>query len=178
MFDEITEKWRLRARADFFRQHAAHGLAEQFLFHTPGHRRHSQEEAQQALIEQGHAQLDGCAGPACVFVFECARPILAGETGKSNRMQRMAGLGRFLKFPPSAAKIVLLNKVLLQPLRKFRQRVRTAHPLLQPGVKTSPKWRDTSMFEDIPSKRLHDGPKTPLAEEVSQVGPSLAGQDV
>src|SRR6266481_1632229 len=93
-------------------------------------------------------------------------------------MQRMTGLGRFMKFPPSAAKIVLLNKVLLQPLRKFRQRVRTAHPLPQPGAKTSPKWRDTSMFEDIPSKRLHDGPETPLAEEVSQVGPSLAGQDV
>src|SRR6266404_9210449 len=106
MHEAITEKGSFRPCANFFRQHATHGLAEQLLFHTPRHRRHSQEEAQQALIEQRRTQLDGHAGPAGVFTFEYARPKCTGKTGKSNGMQRMTRLRRFLKFPPTPAEIV------------------------------------------------------------------------
>src|SRR5437879_9117485 len=93
-------------------------------------------------------------------------------------MQRMSGLWRFLKFSPSATKVVPLNKVWLQPRRKFRQRVGAAHPPPQPCAKTSPQWGDASMLQNICSKRLHDSPETPLAEEVSEVGPGLAGQNI
>src|SRR4029077_12773920 len=109
-------------------------------------------------------QLDGHAGPACVFTFECTRTRLAGKPGKSNGMQRMTRLGPFLKFPPSFGEIVLLNKVWLQPWRKFRQRVRTAHPPPQPSAKTTAEWWDTSMLQDISSIRLHDGAEISLAE--------------
>ena len=34
------------------------------------------------------------------------------------------------------------------------------------------------MLQDIPPKRLHDGAESPLAEQVSQVGPGLPGEDV
>src|SRR5258708_37976737 len=73
-------------------------------------------------------------------------------------MQRMSGVGRFLKFSPPAAEIVLLNKIWLQPWRKLRQRVRTAHPPTQPGAKATPEWRDTAPLSNIRSARLHDSP--------------------
>ena len=34
------------------------------------------------------------------------------------------------------------------------------------------------MLQDVPPKRLHDGAESPLAEQVSQVGPGLPGEDV
>src|SRR5882757_3234237 len=178
MLDEITEKGSLRSCPDFFWQHATHSFAKQFLFHAPRHRRDSQEEAQQALIKQGRTQFDGHASPAGVFTFECPRPIFAGETGKSNGMQRMNCLWGFLKFPPSLAEIVSLYELLLQPFRKFGQRIGAAHPPPQPGAKSSPQLRDASILQDVPPIILQDGPESPLAEQVSQVGPCLPGQDV
>src|SRR5216683_2475544 len=93
-------------------------------------------------------------------------------------MQWMSSFWRFLKFLPSPAEIVSFSEVWLQPLRKFRQRVRTAHPPPQPGAKTCPQWRDASMLQNILPKRLYDGQETTPVEQVGQVGPRLPGQDV
>src|SRR5260370_6737990 len=93
-------------------------------------------------------------------------------------MQRMNRLWRFLELPPSPDEIVLFNKVWLKPWRKFRERVRTADPLPQPGAKASAQCRDSPMLQNVPSKCLSDGPESPLAEQVRQVGPGLPCQDV
>src|SRR5258707_6812157 len=93
-------------------------------------------------------------------------------------MQRMNRLWRFLELPPSPAEIVLFNKLWLKPGREFSQRVRTAHPPAQPGAKTSPERRDAPMVKDVSSLGPRDGPESPLAEQVSQVGPSPARQAV
>src|SRR5258708_23769596 len=78
-------------------------------------------------------------------------------------MQRMSGVGRFLKFSPPAAEIVLLNKIWLQPWRKLRQRVRTAHPPTQPGAKATPEWRGKSTLLKISPQRLHNCPRNTTA---------------
>src|SRR5260370_22186239 len=78
-------------------------------------------------------------------------------------MQRMNRLWRFLELPPSPDEIVLFNKVWLKPWRKFRERVRTADPLPQPGAKASLERRDSPMLKDVSSPSAPDGPPNPPA---------------
>src|SRR5260370_18628748 len=91
-------------------------------------------------------------------------------------MQRMNRLWRFLELPPSPDEIVLFNKVWLKPWRKFRERVRTADPLPQPGAKASLERRDAPILKDVPSVSPRAGPQNPLGEQIPQGGPRLPPQ--
>src|SRR5260370_21971309 len=93
-------------------------------------------------------------------------------------MQRMNRLWRFLELPPSPDEIVLFNKVWLKPWRKFRERVRTADPLPQPGAKASLERRGAPLLKDVPSASPRDGPVSPLAEQMTQVEPGVSSPAV
>src|SRR5260370_9443094 len=88
-------------------------------------------------------------------------------------MQRMNRLWRFLELPPSPDEIVLFNKVWLKPWRKFRERVRTADPLPQPGAKASLERRGAPLLKDVPSLSPPGGPESPLAGKGRQVRAGL-----
>src|SRR5260370_1560518 len=89
-------------------------------------------------------------------------------------MQRMNRLWRFLELPPSPDEIVLFNKVWLKPWRKFRERVRTADPLPQPGAKASLERRDAPLLNEGTSLSPRDGPESPLPGHGSRGWPRVA----